>query len=215
MKQAYQGMIIADICEVRFATSGLVTWVGKKAGDSVRKGDTIASLDKKIFQLDHERQLSDYERIRAEFDMYKAKGEDDTSEAGKYAIQQKQSALNISVKDIELAKYKMDQADLKSPVNGIVLDTQGIRTGLNVTPASTPMKIIDMDSLRFAFKIDGEELQRFMAEVEMHIKLKGLKDEYNAKTMPPLWESGSSYSIYAYFEKKDGLYPGMAGTARV
>jgi multidrug resistance efflux pump len=46
----YKGEIKAKVIEVRFAQSGLVSYVAKRTGDTVSKGNVLASLDKKILQ---------------------------------------------------------------------------------------------------------------------------------------------------------------------
>ncbi len=50
MADTYKGEIKAKIVEVRFANSGMVSYVAKKTGDGVSKGNSLASLDKKILQ---------------------------------------------------------------------------------------------------------------------------------------------------------------------
>ena len=98
-----------------------------------------------MLQAELDRQLADFERIRAEFEIAAKKlGGSDTD---KYLKTREQAKLNVAVKDVELAKFKLDMADLFCPVNGIVKSAGGIRTGLNVSPASNPVVIIDKDTL--------------------------------------------------------------------
>lgn len=214
MKRAYDGFIVADICEARFAYSGMVSWIGKRVGDSVKKGEVIASLDKKLFQMELDRQLADYDKTRAEFEITNAK-QHSSDEFSKYLSQINQSKLNVSVKDVELAKYRMDQVNLFSPVNGMLLEMQELRTMMHITPSSNPVKILDTDSLRFSFEIDIEDIDVFKEQQEVHIRLKGIKDEYEAKTIVPVYLKNSSYLLSAYFVKVDGLYPGMKGVLKV
>jgi len=68
--ESFKGVIKTKIIEARFAQFGKVALVTKKRGDSVKKGDLLASLDKKILQAELDRQLSDFEKVRAEFEIF-------------------------------------------------------------------------------------------------------------------------------------------------
>lgn len=105
----------------------------KNAGDNVNKGEIIASLDRAVLQADLDRQLSDNQRVRAEFEIFNIKFNNPSDDITKYNKQSVQAALDASVKNVEQAKYRLDQADLVSPVLGIVLNTGGCKVGLNVT----------------------------------------------------------------------------------
>ena len=131
------------------------------------KGNLMASLDKKQLQAELDRQLADFERIRAEFEIAAKKlGE---SEIDKYLKTQEQAKLNVAVKDVEIAKARLDQADLYSPVNGIIKSAGGVRPGLNITPASNAFVIIDMDSLVYRIKVNEKEVVKFMDRPKLPI----------------------------------------------
>lgn len=73
MKKSLNGAVIADLIEVRFAYSGKVVSVRKKRGDAVKIWEGIASLDRKILQTELDRQLADYEKVRAQFEIFNIK----------------------------------------------------------------------------------------------------------------------------------------------
>jgi len=76
------GEIVADVINVRFSFSGIVVFASKHISGNIKKGEIIASLDRKSLQIDLDRQLADYEKTRADFDMFNKKvGEanDDTT----------------------------------------------------------------------------------------------------------------------------------------
>ncbi len=69
--KTYAGKVNARIIELRFALSGKLTFLAKKRGDSVKKGDLIGSLDKKLLQTELDRELKNYEKVRADFEITK------------------------------------------------------------------------------------------------------------------------------------------------
>src|SRR3989344_1706265 len=135
MSRVFNGEGKARIVEARFALSGKVTFVAKHTGDNVKKGELLASLDRKILQTELDSELADFEKVRADFEIFNLKAGEPTDAISQYLKKEKQAQLNVSVKEVELAKARLDQADLFSPVAGVVLDDSAIVTGLYITPA--------------------------------------------------------------------------------
>ena len=73
MSKVFKGEVKARIVETRFALSGKITGVSKHTGDTVKKWNLIASLDRKILQMELDRQLSDFEKVRADWDGFTQK----------------------------------------------------------------------------------------------------------------------------------------------
>lgn len=61
----FEGIVKGNVIDVRFALSGKVLRVSARTGDIVKKWDLIASLDRKILQTELDRQLADFEKVRA------------------------------------------------------------------------------------------------------------------------------------------------------
>jgi len=214
----YKGEIKARVVEVRFAQSGLVSYVAKRTGDMVSKGNVLASLDKKILQQQLDSELLDYEKVRADFDAYGIKTGEPTDDLGRFSKKQKQADLDLSVKSVELAKAKLDQVNLFSPVSGVVIDDSNIVSGVYVSPASSPFKIIETSSFYFEFEIDQEDLEKFKEPIDMEITLKPLEGKYWGKTkmiLPYSGKKAGSFNVVVALEKTDGLMMGMVGTALI
>lgn len=211
MAKKLEGVVVSDLIDVRFAYSGKVVSVRKKRGDAVKIWEGIASLDRKILQNELDRQLADYEKVRAQFEIFNIKhqGGDDTT---KFLRQEAQAELNASVKEVELAKYKLDQADLISPVNGTVVDLGGLVAGLNVTPSSNPVKIVDSESLRFRFVVHQDDLDEFMKPQKVNVALG--KTDRTATTIVPVWGKDGQFEIDTTIDDIKGLLPGMKGEAK-
>lgn len=209
----FPGEMVAEIIEARFSFSGKVVYVGKKTGNKVNTGGVIASLDRKILQSELNLQLADYEKTRARFEM--AKGNPGSGDVGKFLAQISQSELNSSVKAVEQAKYKLDQADLISPVNGNILDMGNLVTGLNITPASNPVKIVRSDSFIFSFDIPQDKLPTFAKPREAKIKFRGIYEEFSGAVISPFYGKGEKFQGIIRLEKTNGLIPGMKGQASI
>lgn len=202
--KSFLGQVITEIVEVRFPFSGKVSAKSKEVGDSVKKWETIASLDKKQLQTELDKELADFERARAHFD-----------KASEDEKQDLQLSLNVSVKNVELAKMRLDQADLQSPIDGIVLENN-LQIGLNITPASSSVKLGSTNSLKFEFVIAQNELEIFMRPQKILIFFfKKTDGNVEAETQVPFFGERGKFKITAKLPTSPQIIPGMEGECKL
>jgi multidrug efflux pump subunit AcrA (membrane-fusion protein) len=210
--EKFPGSIIGTVVEVRFAFSGIVRSVGKRAGDMVRQGELIASLDTSVFQKELDVQLADYEQERADFEIFnlKNKGGDDIT---RYQKTSAQSRLNSSVKSVELAKGRLDQVNLISPVSGLVVDVGALVPGLNVTPSGHPVQVLDSSGFTFRFAVDQGQLSVFRQPHRARVHLPHLGRELEGVTTLPLPGSATKqpFVVLVRLGKDPELLPDMEG----
>lgn len=202
MRSSFPGKVVADIIEIRFPFSGKVSAVNKQPGDKVKLWEWLAALDKKQLQTELDKELADFERARAHFD-----------KATESEKQDFQLSLNVSVKNVELSKMRLDQANLICPVEGVVVEST-LRVGLNVTPASSSIKVLDTNSKWFEFEISQNELEKFITPQKVLISFfKGAKDDVEAETIVPILGQNGQFKISAKLPNSDALLPGLEGEA--
>ncbi len=206
----YPGEVKALIIDLRFALSGKVGQISVKTGEIVKKGQLLAGLDKKLFQIQLDRQLADYEKARAEFDMFNLQKGEPQDDLTKLLKTQKQALLNASVKEVELAKEKLDQHDLVSPIEGIILDDSGLVPGVYITPSSNPIKILNTTSFFFEIKISQNDLEKFSQSLKAKVSIAGIKEDILFETKPVLADE-KGFWVRASFENSSGLYLGQKG----
>ena len=80
-----------------------------------------------------------------------------------------------------MAKAGVDACDLFSPVDGIVIDDSSVVAGLNITPASSPFKIIDTSSYFVEVEIGEKDIKNFKEEKEVKVKITSLGIELKGK----------------------------------
>jgi multidrug resistance efflux pump len=177
----YEGVVKARIISARFAISGKVQEVNKHAGNKVAKGELIATLDRKILQAQLDKELADYEKIRADFEIFASKYPNPTEETDKYLKKEKQATLKASVKDVELAKAVLDQCDMFSPAEGIIMDDSGITPGVYITPAGSEVKIIDTNSYYVEMEIEQKDIANFRQQKEARVTIEGIDGELLVK----------------------------------
>jgi multidrug resistance efflux pump len=91
-----------------FQTLGLLSWIGFKKGDSVKKGQAVAALDKRDLEKRFKKEMNDYLTTRWDFeqtqDDYKeTKDNFLVTDEIKRILDQNQFTLDNSVLDVEIA----------------------------------------------------------------------------------------------------------------
>lgn len=210
--KSWQGRISGEVIDVRFAFSSTVSKVSVGYGDNVKANQILAALDRKLFQNELDKELADYERVRAQFEVYVAKQGEPQTDIAKFEKIQIQSLLTASVKAVELAHLRLDQTHLLSPVTGQVLSTGGLRPGLHVTPSSHPFQLLDSASLVFLFEVDWADISLFPLNQPVRVRLEGISESIPAQLLPfvpPL--SGKSPAFRARLSDSSSINLGCPG----
>lgn len=210
--KSFKGVVKARIISARFAISGKITSIKKHTGDTVKKGEVLASLDTKILQTGLDRELADYEKIRADFEIFGQKYPDPKEAIDKYLKTEKQASLNASVKDVELAKAVLDQSVLFSPVDGVILDDSNLAVGVYVTPAGSEIKIIDNSSYYFEIEISQKEIGEFRTPKKCGIEIEGIKEKIEGESLPVI-SDGKKFLVKIPIKYSEEILLGLNGKA--
>lgn len=154
------------IVELKFQIGGRLNLVSCQAGEAVKKGQLLASLEKTELQAYLDRALKQYDLERALFDE-KQKEELTEFERRKY-----QDSLDISVKNVEIAKANLDATNLCSPMDGIVAKIDSGMKGVNITPAGFVITVFDPQSFVFQAEVSEENLNQTSVGQQVKVGLK-------------------------------------------
>jgi len=206
-----EGQIQASqIALAKFSISGKLVSVKCKVGDMVKKGQLLASLDKKELQTYLDRSLKQYDLERALFD---EKQKENLSE---YEKRKYQDSLDISVKNVELAKINLDATNLYASINGIVTQMDNCMPGDNITPAGFVIEIIDPTSLYFQALIPKKDLSQISKEQKCRVKLEAFpvnKYEGVVGNIGFIPIKNGFYEAKINFNISEILKVGLSGTA--
>ncbi len=158
------GVILAEEdATVRFQGSGLLTWVGVKEGDTVKKWQALASLDTRSLKKTLKKEMNDYLSERWDFeqtqDDYEGTRERHLlTDEMERILDKAQFDLESIVLDYELADLAVRLSTITSPINGIVTLVEQPFSGVNVTPATAEIRIINPETTYFSAEVDEEEV---------------------------------------------------------
>jgi len=153
---------------LRFQTSGLLSWVGVKEGDIVKKFQALASLDKKDLQNRMSQLLNTYSKTRWDFEQAQEDNKNwqttgmtnEARDAIKRSLDKNQFDLNNSVLNVEAQQISLRFATLITPIAGLVTKVDSPIAGQNITPASAQFVVIDSATIYFAAVADQTEVTK-------------------------------------------------------
>ena len=163
--------------DLKFQTSGLLTWVGVKEGDWVKKWQVIAQLDRRELQKTLDKYLRDYSEQRNDFEeMYRvtykgARPEDALTDTARRILEKNQWDLEKAVLDIELKDIALKLATLITPIEGIVTKIDTPVAGINITPATAVFTVADPNSVIFVVNVDEADIREVLGKQKVKITL--------------------------------------------
>ncbi len=152
---SFSGTIDAGVkANLRFQSAGKLTWVGVKEGDSVKKFQGIASLDRVQLKKSMEKYLNSYDKERNAFEQDQADNKDYAvsglssvqKETIKRTLQNAQADLNNSVLDFEIQNMAYRDAYLFTPIAGLVTRVNVPQVGINILASQAEFEVVDPGS---------------------------------------------------------------------
>lgn len=161
---------------MRFAQSGKLIYLGAKEGDAVQRGQTIASLDRRSVQKTIEKELSEYQSERWDFENGIDGRKDraiDTTE--RRTADQAQFSLNRSVLDVEIQSLVAENYRLSAPFSGILVSSPVNSVGINIL-ATDIFELVNPESLYFRAAVDEVDVDSLQVGQEVEIRLDSASD---------------------------------------
>lgn len=178
------GEVLADSSvNLSFQSSAKLAWVGVKEGDSVVRGQAIATLDKTDLEKNLKKYLNLYVKERQDFDQSQEDYEnwpelaDEARRETLRILEKAQQDLNNAVIDVELKNLAVELATLTSPISGIVTNITTPVAGVNVTPTSSVFSIVDPATVYFAAEVSEFDVPHVSTEQKVILMLDAFPDE--------------------------------------
>ncbi len=213
-----------DEVELKFPVSGKLTYLAVKKNDRVKKWGYIGSLDKEELQKKITKALRDYSKERNDFDedsqiTYKDKVITDTI---KRILEKNQWDLDKAVLDVEIADITKKNADLYSPIAGVItkVHTHEGTSVINTTPIVT---IADPDKMVFLAKIGEADIAEIASGQEATVtldafegkKFTGKVTEVDYAATTSTNGGGKSYQVKIALNDLDKVKLDMSGDVEI
>jgi HlyD family secretion protein len=172
----------SEKANVRFQTSGKLAWVGVKEGDTVKKYQALASLDKTSLKKQLQADFNTYRSALATFDDTQDDYKDEKdalvlTDDMKRILVRAQNTLDNSVINYELQELTLKYATLFTPIAGVITNIDQPSSGVNITPAAATFSIINPQSIYFKAQIDQEDVVKIKIGDKTTINLDSFSDQ--------------------------------------
>jgi len=214
--------------DLKFQTSGLLSWVGVKEGDMVKKYQAIASLDKRELTNSLNQYMNLFLKERWDFEQgvddnknWQTLGMTDAArDSVKRTLDKNQYDLNNAVLSFEAKNLALKFATITAPFAGIITKVEVPVAGSNITPASAVFSIVNPNSLFFSATADQTEVPSFKEGMLGKVVFDSFPEkEFSGSVekigfVPKAGESGTVYELKITFDPGDlagSIKMGMTG----
>lgn len=212
---------------LRFPAGGLITYMGAKEGDTVKKWQTLASIDTRQLQKTLEQKLNLYAIQRGTFDQTVDDNDNsipdgDLARTLKRLLEKNQYQLDNTVKDVEYLDLSLQLSRLSTPISGVLTHTPIDVSNVQVLATDTWV-VVDPDSLYFSADLDETDLKRVVLGQKVLITLDAYPEKNIASTIKNIAYSPKETTSGTTYEVTLGLPPdlvtdlrlGLNGTAAI
>ncbi|MFA6602918.1 MAG: efflux RND transporter periplasmic adaptor subunit [Candidatus Shapirobacteria bacterium] len=166
---------------LRFTAPGLLSWVGVKVGDRVKRYQALATLDRRQLQKQLEREANNYRSslstfLDTEANYQETKDKYLLTDEIKRILERNQNTLNNAVIGYELTELSKQLAVISSPIAGIVTQVDQPFGGVNVSPTDT-FQVVDPGSVYFRSELDQEDLSQVSVGLPATISIDSYPDD--------------------------------------
>ena len=200
---------------------------GCQEGDTVKKWQTLASVDSRQLQKTLDQKLNLYAIQRGTFDQTiddndNSVPDGDLARTLKRLLEKNQYQLDNTVRDVEYLDLSLKLARLSSPIAGVLVHSPIDTASVQVAPTDTWV-VVDPTSLYFSADLDETDLKRVSVGQKVIITL----DAYPDKTFetkidsisysPKETSAGTTYEVKLSLPASDlaDLRLGLNGTAAI
>lgn len=210
------------IASLTFQTPEKLAWVGVKLGNSVKKGQAIASLDQTILQATLRQAQQDFVAAKAASQQYYDNNTSGTeSDAQKVQRTAIDDAQNKAYDQMLKVEQDIAYSTLYSPIAGIVTRMDAQTAGVNITPATT-FTIIDPSSLNFKLEVDESDIGSVKVGQPVNVSLDSFpNNNFNLKVDKIDFVShvtstgGNAFYVECNLPANSGYRVGMSGNADI
>lgn len=194
----FSGKVVSNNpISLRFPEGGKLITLKCHPGQIVKTGESLAALDPKPVQTLLDIELADFRRIRAEFDQLTRQLPTPKTEDEKTKKEIAQSKLDVSVKNVEKYKIQLDDLALVSPTDALVISTEGLIEGINITPSGFPVLIVPLNSTVFECFIPENDFYPIRPGQKAQITLKnGFTANSEVVFLSPEGKSDNSFIVH-------------------
>ncbi len=163
-----------SVATLHFNSAGKLNYLGVKSGDSVTRGEVIASLDGTILNSSLQEALNTRRNTQANVDYIHDQVKDHSGDEtfAQKATRVAAEVANDNAYDAVLAAQKtLRDTTLISPISGVVVSNGNINVGQNVSPTDLIAQVVDFSAKDFEATVDESDIGQIQIDENAKITL--------------------------------------------
>jgi len=200
---------------VATAFDGYIRTAPMRAGDIVRKGQELATLDDREWQLERNRWQSQEDQSRRQY--HEALGNGNASQSQIFAAQIAQASAQVALLDEQIARTK-----ISAPFDGVIVTGDLSQSlGAPIQRGQVLFQLAPLDSYRIILQVDERDIADVATGQHGQLALSGspanhLPFEIRRITPVSTTTEGRNYfRVEAHLENTESLRPGMEGVGKI
>jgi len=163
--------------QMRFAGGGKVVYLGASEGDTVNKGQTLATIDAKALKKQLDTSLNTYMQERWLWENTLDENENEILDDTERRVQDiSQFELNKKVLQVEMQDIAIRESALYAPFSGILTVVPATVTGVQLGPTDY-FELVNPSSLIFRAQVDENDIAGVSLDLPTIINLDSYPDQ--------------------------------------
>ncbi|HWC60266.1 MAG TPA: efflux RND transporter periplasmic adaptor subunit [Verrucomicrobiae bacterium] len=197
--------------ELGASVAGIIHSEMFKEGDTVKKGDVIVELDKRLEELEVERRKAVMDQNKMTYDSTRTLAQN-TKSVSKEELAKKEAEYNVSVAEYGIAVEQLAHRQIVAPFAGAITEIQ-LHPGAACAPYQSIVRLVDTTRCYFTGQIEGKSASNLRLDQPVKIELEGgAVVTGKISFLSPVVDPASGLAkVKALFDNADGkIRPGLA-----
>jgi RND family efflux transporter MFP subunit len=186
-------------------------------GASVKKGDVILELDKKLEEFEAARRKAAMDQTKTEFESTRQL-RDTTKSVSDEELKKKEADYLVAAAEYGAAAEELARREVFAPFDGTIAEI-ALRPGAACAPYQPIARLVDTSRFYFTGHLDGKSALRLALDQPVSLEIGGIAKPVTGKIcfISPVVDPASGLStVKAIFENADGgIRPGLAAKLTV
>ena len=197
--------------ELGASVAGIIHRELFKEGDSVKKGDVIIELDKRLEELEVERRKAAMDQNKMTFESTRTLAQN-TKSVSKEELAKREAEYDVSAAEYGIAVEQLAHRQIVAPFAGVITEIQ-LHPGAACAPYQSVVRLVDITRCYFVGQIEGKSASNLRLDQPVKMEVEGgVMAMGKISFISPVVDPASGLAkIKALFDNADGkIRPGLA-----
>lgn len=171
----YSGTIEASqTIPLTFQTTGIIEKIYVEAGDVVKKGQLLATVDKSDMLSLHNTMLAKYQQAKDAYDRLKSVHDQGSLPEIKWV--EMVTNMEQATSSLEMSKNNLDKCNLRAPEDGVI-GQRNVEPGQSALGSVAPIQLVKIETVIVKVSVPENEINKIKKGFKANIKISALNEK--------------------------------------